>query len=88
MLTNYGKNDAADTLALLHGKVLLDTPVDLTQNESMLSHVPPLDELYQLVKSGKIDASDHIFVRICLDFHEALLSIQDGKGYRELTPKV
>lgn len=73
MLTNYGKNESAETLALLDGKVLRETAVDLTQIESMLSLVPPLEEINELVKSGNVDSSDHVFVRICLDFHEALL---------------
>lgn len=68
--------EAENVLALLDQRVLLDVPLDLSRNEALTSLVPAVEELDELVRHGKVDPRDRPFVRMCLDFHEALLQIK------------
>lgn len=76
VLTNNGKMEPADALALLDERVLLEIPIDFLNKEALTSLVPTIEELDEFVRLGSVDPRDREFVRICLDFHEALLHIK------------
>lgn len=67
--------EPTDVLALLDQRVLLEIPIDFSRNEALTSLVPTIKELDEFIHKGKVDPRDRAFVRICLDFHEALLHI-------------
>lgn len=76
VLTNNGKMEPEDVLAMLDPRVLLEVPIDFQRNEVLTSLVPTVEELDEFVRRGNADSRDRAFIRICLDFHEALLQIK------------